>query len=290
MELFVNDLTVIDCSLLCPERGLLGESWLVDLVLAGGLDQQSMILDFGEVKRRIKQLIDEWVDHRLLVPSQASSVHVEPEGERCWVHQRGPGQQRLHVHAPVSSFALIPSPRISAEAVARYLEQQILPALPGNIERLSFNLRPEHIDEPHYQYSHGLKKHDGNCQRIAHGHRSRIRVYVDERLDKDLQQYWAERWRDIYLVSEEDVVEVSALSAKARSLWQSNLLATRYTSDQGLFEMLIDAGRCDVIPSDTTVECLARFMATESARQRPDQAIRIQAFEGVGKGAIAYHP
>ena len=84
MELFINDLTVIDCSLLSQERGLVGESWQVDLVLVGGLDAQSMVLDFGEVKRRIKSLIDDLVDHRLLVPTEASEIHVEPEGKRSW--------------------------------------------------------------------------------------------------------------------------------------------------------------------------------------------------------------
>ena len=35
MKLFVRDLTVIDVSYLCAARGMVGESWLVDIELTG---------------------------------------------------------------------------------------------------------------------------------------------------------------------------------------------------------------------------------------------------------------
>ena len=68
MKLFVNDLTVMDFSYLCPQRGMVGESWIVDVLLDGALNDESMVQDFGIVKKQLKRLIDDYVDHKLVVP------------------------------------------------------------------------------------------------------------------------------------------------------------------------------------------------------------------------------
>jgi len=62
MKLFVRDLTVIDSTYLDAKRGFVGESYIVDVILTGGLNEQSMILDFSLVKKQIKAIITlKWI-------------------------------------------------------------------------------------------------------------------------------------------------------------------------------------------------------------------------------------
>ena len=63
MALFVRRLTHLDVSLWCPDRGLIGASWLVDVELDGELGEDGMLFDFGPARRLLKRAIDERLDH-----------------------------------------------------------------------------------------------------------------------------------------------------------------------------------------------------------------------------------
>lgn len=272
--LFVDHLTVIDCSYLDAERGVVGESWIVDLQLTGGLDEQSMVLDFGLVKKTIKQLIDDEVDHKLLVPSRSSALTVTGEVQPTLQFDSARGL--IEHRSPADALCLLPVADISPAAVTDYLHEKILQAVPSNVERAEITLYSEAIDGAYYHYSHGLKKHDGNCQRIAHGHRSRIEIYRNSERQPELEYDIANQWQDIYLGSEEDLV------------WQQDgRMHFAYTAPQGSFSITLPVSHCDVLNRDSTVECIAEYLA-EKLSQRTGQAIRVKAFEGVRKGAIGF--
>ncbi len=79
MNLFVRDLTVIDSSYICEHRGVVGDSWILDVTMSGELNEMSMVLDFSKVKKQIKQLVDQHADHRLLLLMKSAGNRASGE-------------------------------------------------------------------------------------------------------------------------------------------------------------------------------------------------------------------
>ncbi|MBU2112858.1 MAG: 6-carboxytetrahydropterin synthase [Gammaproteobacteria bacterium] len=284
MILFVRDLTVIDFSYLCAERGMLGESYIVDVELHGNLDATSMVLDFSRVKKIIKQAIDQLVDHKLAVPGNTKALTLQQNAEQV-VLQFTSARGLISMAAPAQAVVSIATSQINEHSVTEFLQQQIKPLLPDNVAQLVFTLRPEQSTGFYYHYSHGLKKHDGNCQRIAHGHRSTIQIYTDNMLSPRLNKYWCERWQDIYLGTEADLCAADELSCLKAGV---DDYCFRYQAAQGWFELCIPKAHCEIVPCDTTVECLAEYIATQLKQQDGMKKYKVVAYEGVAKGAIAY--
>ncbi len=287
MQLFVNDLTVMDFSYLCPKRGMVGESWIVDVILDGELNEESMVQDFGHVKKNLKRLIDEYVDHKLLVPAEYSGSEVIHDDDSEQVEARFTciDGRSIMLHCPAEAYAFVYSDEINMESVGVYLKEVLATHLPENVENITLHLREEVINSPYYHYTHGLKKHDGNCQRIAHGHRSRIDIILDGKVCVESQQYWADRWADIYIATREDEIAYSDRKLKGQVSNEADYYCFAYESSQGYFELLIPKSDCEVIETDSTVECLAQYLLEEQKKRAPDGVCQVIAYEGVGKGA-----
>ena len=275
-HLFVDNLTVIDCSVLDSKRGLIGASWIVDIELTGALDKQSMVFDFAHVKKRIKHIIDEQVDHKLLIPSQYKKLHTTLDSKVSEVRFTTENGALIEHISPEQSLCMIDAEHITHAAVIDYLINCISPELPDNVESLIINLRQEDDYAFYYCYSHGLKKHDGNCQRIAHGHRSRIEIWENGKRSRTWEQYWADTFTDIYIGTHEDI-----------SQQHDGRIRFAYTAPQGDFEIGLDINVVHIIPYDSTVECIAQYLAEQIKQHHPESHFKVKAFEGVKKGAIA---
>lgn len=291
MNLFVKALTVIDASYLCSKRGMVGESWILDIVLTGQLNEMSMVLDFGKVKSQIKCLVDQLVDHRLLVPLHSPMINVSDvaQGYRCVDLIRE--NKSIHLNCPEESYCFIEAKEITTDTVTGHISKLLMGVLPDNVEGLTITLRSEQIDGAFYHYSHGLKKHDGNCQRIAHGHRSAIELIVNGQRDALREEQFARRWEDIYIASLEDKVCVKqlALSSHASCIDDESHYGFSYVSPQGKFELAIPKSEVEIIESDTTIELLANYIADEVHKSLDSsQSLSVIAYEGVGKGATAH--
>ncbi|MBU2711754.1 6-carboxytetrahydropterin synthase [Zooshikella harenae] len=279
-SLFVEQLTVIDFSYLCPERGLVGESWLVDVVLDGSLNEQGMVFDFGNVKKDIKQAIDSTIDHTLVVPSHCDAIQLVDHDKTREVTLSTSQDGIIHCLAPKAAIVPIPVDSITPLTLKAVVENHLKSVVPDNVDSVSVNLYPQAIQESYYHYSHGLKKHHGDCQRIAHGHRSPLKIKLDGKPAPQLAQQWAKQWRDIYLVTETDILEQFEQNG-------FTYIKCGYQAPQGYFELTINKKRCYFFQTDTTVELIAQHLAQEIKKDIPNQDVTVQAYEGYKKGAIA---
>jgi len=277
--LFVEQLTVLDFSRLDRERGLVGESWIVDLELDGDLDEQSMVLDFGAVKCVAREAVEDFADHKLLAPTRCGWLEITESAASGEVRIEAPAAG-LRLRSPGVAVCRLEAAEVTMPALRGQLAARVAEVMPANVRAARVALREESAPGAYYHYSHGLKRHAGNCQRIAHGHRSRIEIYTAGRRNDHWERYWAERWRDIYLGSREDLVAETQLGDRPA-------LRFAYCAQQGEFELEIWRERCELVPADTTVERLAGYIAAELVLMDPGTAFRVRAYEGVQKGAVA---
>lgn len=277
--LFVKQLTTLDFSYLCRKRGLVGETWIVDVQLSGELDEQGMVFDFGHVKKQVKASLDFLADHRLLVPVKSTATTMNHKDDLLNI-QFNSHKGQIICQCPSQAALLVESDEITIDNLKPWLEKTLIKELPENVRSVQLDIYPESIDGAYYHYSHGLKKHLGDCQRIAHGHRSGIEVYVDNVRDSKLESYWADFWQDIYIATREDLI-------KSETRDEIDYHTFAYTADQGYFELTIPASRCHLMDTESTVELLAEHIAGHLSQQRPSQTIRVIAYEGFKKGAIA---
>lgn len=275
MELFVEHLTVIDSAYLHAEHGIVGESWIVDVALLGDLDPQSMVMDFAHVKKQLKAALDNSLDHTLIVPAQSPNLKII-EGESLTLDFTfGNGETLQHV-SPKEAVTLVPMAEIRNDLLQQWVQQKLMAVVPSNVTNVEVTLRHEDETPPHYHYAHGLKKHDGNCQRIAHGHRSRIAVWENGTRSEKLEKHIAQQWAHAYLVTNSDVTGNEGANT---------VLA--YTSAQGRFRLSYPTARCHFMETDSTIECIAAHLAGMLKMQSPANSYKVRAYEGVHKGASA---
>lgn len=274
MHLFVEQLTNVDFSYLDLSRGIVGETWWASAILEGALDEQGMVCDFGTVKKVLRNWMDDEIDHRLLVPELAEGLTITQLADRIELHcdtARGP----ITMNAPREAVTLIDTKEITIESVASWCIRQLESHFPDTIDQLSLDFIPEDITGAQYHYSHGLKKHNGNCQRIAHGHRSRIQIWLDGDRNADEEAHWAACWEDIYIGSQEDLISSD-----------NGIYQFEYTAQQGEFFLSLAQRHCYLMNTDTTVELIASHLAHQIKARHPKSSVMVRAFEGVNKGAM----
>ena len=280
MHLFVNNLTNVDFSYLDAERGLVGETWLASIVLEGALDEQGMVCDFGIVKKTLRHWLDDVIDHCLIIPKHSTHLNINNNTAMVDIDWQYSGHKTIHCQSPQQAITFVDAEAITPESVAYWCIEQLRQQLPDTIDKISLSFVPETIAHHAYHYSHGLKKHLGNCQRIAHGHRSTIEIFQNEQRNHTLEAEWCQQWGDIYIGTHEDLVQ-------EQNIQNERYYVFHYQAQQGEFSLTLPAANCYLIDTESTVEFIAQHIADTLKQQYPKYHFKVKAFEGIGKGAIA---
>jgi 6-pyruvoyl-tetrahydropterin synthase len=281
LKMFVDQLTTIDFSYLDENFGILGESIIVDVELLGEVDNQGMLMDFSSVKKDIKKVIDQTLDHSLAIPLKNKHLTInnnktEDKAEIEFLSNIG---KITHI-SPKKALTFIEAKKIDIESIKHFLLKEVSKILPKNVKNINLTLQYEkNLNNNFIQYSHGLRKHEGNCQRIAHGHRSKIIITQNSERNYEIENWAKCFFENSYFIDQKDI-------KKQFSENNISYILLGYNSSQGNFTLTIPSKYCHITNNETTIENLAEFIHKKISEKLSSQSLKVKFFEGVNKGAI----
>lgn len=292
--LFVRDIDRIDCAVFDPSIGVIGQSWYVDIEVDGQLDQNGFVYDFSQLKKLVKAVLKQTVDHALLIPIMSKHVHFqETELGELWQLKAKTRLTGLDsdwtYQCPKGAVYPVRTIKITQEILEQECSKLIRHRLGNTIHRVDIKLRSEAANngDSFFRYTHGITHHEGLCQRLFHGHRSRIEVYIADERRRDLEQYIAhDVFGSIIHVASINQIKDAKFDPRSRPTGQEPITLA-YESSLGYYEAKIPANRIFFVEKETSVEWLAKEIATLLAEQTQEPAIKVRCFEGIGKGAVA---
>lgn len=276
-RLFIEGVTGIDCGILDSELGLIGQSWLVDLNLEGPRNAQGMVIDFGIVKPALRDICRHSFDHRLLVPLQSPSLQQSSTASGLRIEYTYHQDQRLSHLSPEASVRHIETRQVSRQVLEETLALELSAMLNGSDIAVTIRLREAHANLPNgFRYTHGLRQHHGECQRIGHGHASQLEIRVDGVRSADDESTMVTELINKHIVASADII--------AR---QGDRVQLGYDAVAGRHELELPASRVFALEGEATVENIAEHIAEDRKDRHAGRHIEVTVWEGTGKGATA---
>jgi 6-pyruvoyl-tetrahydropterin synthase len=294
--IFMRNITTIDSGAFDPVDGIIGFSWHVDIEVSGELDENHMVHDFSLVKKTARQLLLDTIDHALIIPvgSESVSLQITDSGTEAWIlssSKENDDSTNWSYNCPKGATFPIKSKTLSTEIICAELNRKLADLLPETISSLSINLREEVLNPAQavFRYTHGISSHSGYCQRLFHGHRSCLEVYINDVRQPDLEHYAVSEilGKNVHIASLEQI-KSTGLEAGTRAD-SPELIEIKYTSSDGEFSGNIPANRLFIVEGETSIENLSQMLAKVIRRKigYSSDKIKVIAYEGIGKGAVS---
>ena len=293
--LFVRDVGKIDSAVFDPSLGIMGHSWYVDVWLTGTLDSNGFVFDFSPLKNLIKQTLANTLDHALIIPVGSQMVQYSEfdNGERWTLKSRARGDDkdaRWDYISPKGSVFPVHSVALKNTNIEQEFARILKHRLPSTVHQLVVKLREEQIapTEASFRYTHGISNHNGLCQRLFHGHRSRMEIFIGEERRPDLEHFVV---REI-LGNNVHIATLGQIKSGNGEIGHRSKnddpITLAYSGSLGNFEATLPSNRVFFVEDETSIESIAREVARLIKREeRPRDRIKAVCYEGIDKGAEA---
>ncbi len=295
ISLFYKNVTVLDYAYLDDHRGVVGDALKVHVEFIGKTDEEGVVYDFSYAKKKVKEIIDRDCDHRLVIPS--GLAEEVKEGSLSLSYTYGLTDSPIRYECPSEGICELPFKHVSKETIATHLETIILKEMPDTVSAIKITLEDETFegDKALFHYTHGLKEHYGNCQRLFHGHKNTVDVFINGKQDSDLENYLANelfknsihfcKWENV--LNKEEVIEAFENENPFGVLDSATPIRIGYTSQQGEFSCELAANEVFIMEDESTVENLSMLFARlVKEKVGPSKRVMVRAYEGIAKGAI----
>lgn len=271
-SLFIKDFTHLDGAFYDPLRGPIGISYRLGIEFIGSQIADGTVFDFSAAKKLAKKIVDKTADHAFSVPHSLVKFNTDTvEFNDTYFYYNAP-RESVYTLDNASIDNLISKLEIEILVACRQTKEC------GNLLAVKIHAAEEKTDDENryfYNYTHGLKENNGNCQRLVHGHRSSIRIYVNNQRRDDIEKSICQVFADKHFAWIDNV-----------SSDGKNNITVKYTSSQGVFSLVLPKSKVITMNDETTVENISKFIAQNVAKQiGVENKIEVHAFEGIEKGS-----
>lgn len=293
ISIFAKNITYLDCAIFDPAYGIIGQSWIVDTKISGNLKDSNLIYDFSELKKLIKQILNDNIDHKLVIPicSEYVSFNEDINGE-CW-ELKVPCPETLTYNiwkykCPKNSVYTVRTPKINSFIIEQEISKILRHRLPSSINEVKIFLKEEKAEETtaFYKYTHGLSFHSGACQKLFHGHKSKIEIYIGDERRADLEHHVVRELlgSNVHIASCDQLLTGSIpIGQRGNS---TKILTIGYQTNNGTYYAELPANKVFIVDKAPTIEQIALQIATYiKNKEKTKTQVRVIAYEGIKKGA-----
>ncbi len=294
ITLFYENVTVLDYAYLDDHLGVVGDALSVNVEFIGRTDEEGVVFDFSHAKKKVKEIIDRDCDHRLVIPKGIANYNNEMVS---FQFSYGHDDKKIDYIAPKQAVCEIPSAHFSYETLLTHLESVVLKEMPKTVTAVKLSFKKEELTEndSFFNYTHGLKSHYGNCQRLLHGHRSTLKILRNNQRDFELEKHFTQNlfsgnihfcfWENV--VNKDEICDITKQKNPTGRFEQIPSVQIKYNGNQGEFQASLPGDSVYFTQSETTVENLSIHFCELAKSQTKNKydIITVYAYEGIAKGS-----